>query len=322
MKWMQTAGTFGCCLGMIVLGTSLTQAQLVPGTGQKIAGDDFEKVEWKYFYNHPKSSFNIDKAHRQPFAGSNNGLFYEGAKRGTPDHVVRVKTPQGGLKGSKGSLLIQTLNSGIPGRTGGGLKEKQDDLIMRGQSMMVATSPSCVVRVYMPPFEKWNDKSDTSFGIRAACTTTIRKKSRGFLFSRNRKTTEEYWPGMFIQFNSKTDSNFKEDSAYFIIRGDMYGRDFRGPEIKKTGWWTIGMSFTPDGRVHYYAHPGIENLTQKDHIASHFPYGYKCERFSTMFFNVISKNNAKTWSTRWIIDDPTLYQNGFVRNASNNRYRR
>ena len=31
------------------------------------------------------------------------------------------------------------------------------------------------------------------------------------------------------------------------------GQDFAGPHITTPGWWTLGMSFSPDGQVHYYA---------------------------------------------------------------------
>ena len=46
------------------------------------------------------------------------------------------------------------------------------------------------------------------------------------------------------------------------------------------------MSYTPDGQVHYFAKPGIEDLTEKDRIASQFPYGYRCHfaAFKTFFF--------------------------------------
>ena len=91
-----------------------------------------------------------------------------------------------------------------------------------------------------------------------------------------------------------------------IIRGGPQGNDFAGPQITKPGWWTLGMSFTPDGQVHYYAHAGVEDLTAKDHLSSQYPYGFRCERLDTFFFNIVSGDNGN-WSTPWIIDDPALY---------------
>jgi hypothetical protein len=85
------------------------------------------------------------------------------------------------------------------------------------------------------------------------------------------------------------------------------GGDFRGPQITTTGWWTLGMSVTPDGMVHYYAKPGIEDLNEKDYITSQYPYGYRCQQFSTFFFNVCNGDDGRTSSTDWIIDDPTVY---------------
>ncbi len=296
-------------------------AQLVPCTGQKVAdvGDKFEEESWEFIHNFPKSSRNIDKRDRQPTGYSSNGRWFESGKRGQPDIIKRVATPAGGLPGSKGSLLLQSLQTGIPGRAS--RESQQDDLLLKGMYLPVGYSPSIVVRVYLPPFEDWEDSTDTSFGLRASLTgpgpkrekETPKPKRRRGLFgifktsSRSKTAIETFYPGMFIQFNSKTDGQNSEDSAYFIIRGNEYGQDFAGPAITETGWWTLGMSFTPDGRVHYYASPGVDNLKSSDRIASHFCQSYRANQFNSFFFNVVSKNNGKSWSTKWIIDDPSLY---------------
>jgi hypothetical protein len=87
------------------------------------------------------------------------------------------------------------------------------------------------------------------------------------------------------------------------------GHDFVGPKIDQLGWWTLGMSFTPDGAVHYFARPGIDDLTASDRITSQYPYGYRAEHLDTFFFNVCSGDNGR-WSTPWIIDDAALYYSG------------
>jgi hypothetical protein len=69
------------------------------------------------------------------------------------------------------------------------------------------------------------------------------------------------------------------------------------------------MSFTPDGAVHYFARPGVDDLTASDRITSQYPYGYRAEHLDTFFFNVCSGDNGK-WSTPWIIDDAALYYSG------------
>ena len=67
------------------------------------------------------------------------------------------------------------------------------------------------------------------------------------------------------------------------------------------------MSFTPDGQVHYYAHPGVDDLTEADHMYSSFPYGTRCMYFDNFFVNVANWDNGKNWSTPWVIDDPAFY---------------
>src|SRR5262245_12748220 len=101
-----------------VTGSTTLQAQVVPGTGTKLegVGDDFEDENWSYTYNLPKASSNIDKIDRLPAGASSNSRWFESTYRGTPDFVRRVETPAGGLPGSKGSMALQTLNSGIPGQ--------------------------------------------------------------------------------------------------------------------------------------------------------------------------------------------------------------
>lgn len=276
---------------------------LVPGTGQRVAevGDDFEDAEWAYHLNSPKSSENIDKRNRNPGGFSKNGRWFEAALRGQPDVIKRVDTPEGGLEGSAGSLMIQTLQSGVPGmRT---LENQQDDLIANVRSRMggmipVSWQPSVVVRLYMPPVEEWENRSGSQFGFRAG----VHGSKGGFGSS-----PEEYWPGLFVQFYSETDQRSRKDSARWIIRSNQRGQDLTGPEIKQTGWWTLGMSFTADGQVHYYAHPGVEDLTAADHLASHFPYGFRCQTFDTFFFDVFNRDDGQSWSTAWIVDDAMLY---------------
>ena len=77
--------------------------------------------------------------------------------------------------------------------------------------------------------------------------------------------------------------------------------------MEQAGWWTLGMSVTKDGKVHYFAKPGVDDLTEEDHIASHTPYNYRAEHLKTFFFNIVNGDNGRTWSTPMIIDDPRLY---------------
>jgi hypothetical protein len=284
---------------------------LLPGTGTivKGGGDDFEDENWKWFYNHPKSSEEQDKRLRGPLGKSANGLWFEGPKRGTPDVVKRVELPAPGLEGSTSGLLIATLNAGIPGRVT--YQMMQDDLIFNlgratGNGMSVRDSPSFVVRVYMPPFEQWERRSGPHFGFRSGCYTHAIITGEDHP-KKGRFGLEEYWPGMFICFENGKDPKVKEDGAYIRVRSGPRGGEIRGPQITQLGWWTLGLSFSPDGMVHYFAKPGVDDLTMDDHITSQFPYGYRTETVKTYFFNVCTKDDGKTWSTPWVIDDPKAY---------------
>ncbi len=287
---------------------------IVPGTGRRVTevGDDFEDPNWHYIPNFPKSSRNIDKQLRAPTGTASNNSFYESNYRGAPDVVKRVPTPPGGLPGSTGAMMMSSVNTGIPGMIS--MKQQQDDFMMNVNRRLngfipVSWGPNVVVRVYLPPFDQWENRTGSSFGFRADMFTTTYETKRGGSFRRSRKIqkSEPYWPGFFIQFNSKDDPRFEEDSAIFLIRGDQNGREVPGPQATEPGWWTLGMSFTPDGKVHYYARKGVGNLTRADHITSQFPYGFRAERFQTIFFNIVSPDNGRTSSTEWIVDDPMLF---------------
>jgi hypothetical protein len=281
---------------------------LVPGSGQKSdkVGDDFEDEKWTYYFNNPKSSHEQDDQIRHPAGGSANGRWSESAKRGHPDVIQRVPTPEGGLAGSQGALKLRTLQSGIPNRISG--QNMQDDLIVNVTGRLngyvpVSNSPSIVVRVFLPPFDQWEQRTGNSFGLRGSL-------EKYHTYERRRETKENpdsYWPGIFIYFYSKADFRTKDSFAQLLLRADARGHDFWGPKITEPGWWTLGMSFTPDGQVHYYAHRGVEDLTAADHLSSQFPYGYRAEKFQSFFFDLVNRDDGSSWSTSWIIDDPSLY---------------
>ena len=35
--------------------------------------------------------------------------------------------------------------------------------------------------------------------------------------------------------------------------------------------------------------------------------GHTAEKLNTFFFNVVTRDDGRTWSTEWIVDDPALY---------------
>lgn len=215
-----------------------------------------------------------------------------------------MPTPPDGIPGSKGSLKIQTLESGVPGNISG--ENRQDDLICNVQSRLrgqipVSSSPSLVVRVLIPPFEKWEQRPGNSFGVRLSL--------EGYRPSDGDKDT--YWPGMFIAYFPPVPERGKTPGrdayAQLVLRGASTGGDMPGPKITEPGWWTLGLSVSPNGSVNYYAHAGVEDLTAEDRITSQTPYGYRAERLQSFFFDVVNRDNGSDWSTPWIIDDALLY---------------
>jgi hypothetical protein len=274
---------------------------VVPGTGQKLTaiGDDFESPEWRYIPNGAKASYEQDESQRPPGGRSTNGRWYESAMRGQPDVVRRIDTPPGGIPGSKGSMYLATKFSGVPGELSG--KQMQDDLLMGiqtrlGKAIPVSWRPSVVVRVYLPEFERWENRSGSSFGLRC----DVRGRTPAGI-------VEPYWPGQFILFRSETSEKYDHDFAQLSVRARSNGQDVPGPVIEESGWWTFGMSFTPDGQVHQYAHAGTDDLTESDRLFSSLPYGNKAQFVDAFFVNVANLDNGKTWSTPWVIDDPAVY---------------
>jgi hypothetical protein len=291
-------------LGLILAGAAPAQAAPhVPGAGQKLeaVGDDFEDPAWTYLPNNPKSSMDIDKQTRPPSGRSKNGRWRENLDRGHPDVVKRIPTPEGGLAGSEGSLLMASKATGIPGRPT--RKGEQDDLFMNvnplvGHYIPVAQGPSVVVRVYVPPFEEWEARNGSSFAVRATL--------RG-LDPEKEKQTEAYWPGIFVNYKRPENRRKNEAPASWVIRASNPGGDYAVKPLKEPGWYTLGMSFTGDGMVHYFIRQGVEDLTSSDRVASQFPYNFQALYFIDVFFDVFGSNNGQTWTTGWVIDDPAVY---------------
>jgi hypothetical protein len=271
---------------------------IVPGRGVQITtvGDDFEDPAWYYDHQGDKSSRDLDNQPRLPGGESSNRRWYEGAKHGHPDVVTRLSTPPDGLPGSEGALLLRSLRSGIPGRVTN--QVQQDDFVADvryrvGQPIPVSLCPSVLVRVFFPPMDEWEARAGPHFAFR--CTVDL--EDRGKL--------KTHWPGMFV---------VREDVArgrnappHFRIRANRQGEDYPSRSITALGWWTLGMSLTPDGRLHYFARPGVGHLTLEDRIASDQPYGLPCRQLKTFFFSVCNLDNGRQWSTPCIIDEAAVY---------------
>lgn len=285
----------------------------VPGTGTKQTevGDDFEDAKWEFVPNLPKASANLDQDSRYPIGESTNGRIIESAFRGGPDIIRRIPTPAGGLQGSKGALFVASKDTGIPGQLT--REMQQDDLIVTCSSRLGGHIPpewypNILVRVHLPPFEKWEKRGGSHFGFRADVEgPKWTPPNRRFFAASYHGALESFWPGIFFQFNRKAEGHDK-DHAVLVIRSDALGQDFvAGPRIEQPGWWTLGMSFTPDGQTHYFASPGVDPLTSRDWLTSQTPYQSPVRKFNSFFFNIVNQDDGRTWSTAFVIDDPELY---------------
>lgn len=332
---MVTGKTLAAAVVTTLIGLTAAPAMaqsrmIVPGTGRLMNTDDFESEKWGWKENGPKSSRENDEQVRYPLGKSFNGKWFESPKRGRPDIVKRVPTPPGGIEGSKGSLQLQSMHTGIPGRPEN--KQNQDDFIMSPRAMNLSSLPNFVVRVYIPEWSEWEPRTGVSFGLRAGMVgpqDVEEEVSVGLFRKRKIKKMvhkdDGYYPGFFIQYNPKSDPRFSEDHAVFVLRAATSGHDkVVGPKITKAGWWTLGMSIEPGGYCHYYAHEGVQDLTPQDHMFSSQPYGIPGHRFNTIFFNICSADNGRSMSTPWVIDDPKIYSaaGGQMATGSSRRSRR
>ena len=304
-------------LAMSAISTQANAQALVPGTGKLIAdvGDDFEDPAWEYNPQLPKVFNHEDTtiSKNSPLGRSINDRWYEGSKRGQPDLVRRVVTPTGGLSGSTAALALRSMQTGGSRPSN---QQQQDDFIANVHEKMgriaVSQSPSVVTRVWLPPIEQWDQRSGCHFAFRIALeTNTTHTAGRG-LFRQASSSDEDgvYWPGFFLNREIQPDPTGKTagtDRLYFWMKADPNSRRLNGPEITTLGWWTLGMSVTPDGQVHYFAKPGVDDLTAQDHVASSFPFGYRAARFRTFFYNVCNGDDGRTWSTEFIVDDPKVF---------------
>lgn len=287
-------------------------AAIVPGTGlvAEQVGDDFEDEQWACTLNLPKSSQEQDGQQREPGAYTSNKRWYEGAERGVPDQVQRIQTPAGGIPGSSGALLLRSLQTGVPGQLS--YKNQQDDFVCNvhsrlGGSLPVSQSPNVVVRVFFPPLKYWEQRQGAHFGFRLSLSTHVPQSSSRFASHGSVSQRETYWPGMFVDLVPASVSESGEDQISLRIRSNDRGYDFPAIAIDQLGWWTLGISVTPDGRVHYFAKPGVDALSEADHIVSQTPYNFHAQHMKTFFFNIVNGDDGKNWSTPMIIDDPTLF---------------
>ncbi len=297
----------------LVMSTAWADAQqvIVPGSGQIVeaVGDDFEDPNWGYQFNLPKVYNHKDDVLSKNFPGgmSLNQRWYEGMKRGQPDVIRRVTPPKGGIPGSTGALLLCSLRTGgqYPSNT-----LQQEDLIanvsQRVGKIPVSRGPNIVTRVWVPPFEEFEPRvNQCHFAFRMAL-----EQPRFHQISYDPENEDHLvFPGIFL--NLVRNPNAQKDGhpygIYFWMKATQRGTQIRGPLSTQTGWWTLGMSISADGKVNYFAKPGVEELAASDLIGSDYPFGKRANQFRNFFFNVCNGDDGKSWSSQFVIDDPTMF---------------
>ena len=272
----------------------------IPGAGRRIAeiGDDFEDPAWEYIYNDPKSCQDLDAQKRnKPLGYSANGRWAESGYRGHPDVIERITPPAGGIAGSQGALLLKTLESGCPGEYNN-QREQEDFLATFPQTFTPAQRPSVVVHYYLPPYDQWRPRLH-------AAQLSIRTQTLSHVKGGEPDPNGWIWPGMWIVFRPASEQ-YPTDTAYIRMRANEEGHDQAAIGLYP-GWWTFGLSFSKDGKVHYFASEGAEPLDASDHLGSFYPYGRVIDEISSLFINVITVHDGATWSTEWIVDDAFFF---------------
>lgn len=289
-------------LMLTLLSAGHLQAQFPPGTGLVVVtvGDDFEAPNWSFTHNFPKSSQNLDGNTRSPFGVSVNGKWEEGATRGQPDIIERVARPSGGLLGSSYCLRIRSKDSGIPGSPSGALQ--QDDILGRivqiGSVGVIPVSrqPSVIARIRIPPPEEWELAIINAFSFRVGVEGT---------------NNQDNWPGIFFQLNRGA------RTVTLIARANQFNQDYNLSApisydtllASRNGWMTVGLSFTPDGMMHYYAALGAGNLGSANLMDSRFPGNQPVKQLEYFFSSTVNTDNGTTWGPQFHLDDALVFVN-------------
>ena len=160
----------------------------------------------------------------------------------------------------------------------------------------------------MPPFEKWEQRTGASLGwscerdrLRSAGRRRLARTPQTELVHRPYQTAgsgvDNFYPGMFIQFNSKKTTGKEKDSAIFIIRGNSYRTGLSGTGITEPG-------LVDAGHVVHARRPGAllrqprrrRPDRRRPHLLALFVWR-DGHRVNTLFFNVVNIDDGRTWST-------------------------
>ena len=188
-------------------------------------------------------------------------------------------------------MLFQTLHSGIPGTLTH--QQQQDDLLHNIAGDGGDDSRELEPELHLPRVCAADQvlgaarRGDVRLSHGLGCNGATRSIGRASFCT---------WSG-----SRRTASRRRSVRAW--IRADNGGRDMPSLTFEPETWITMGISHTPDGAVHFFLRPGIDDLTKEDCVGSYWCYGYRAHTFQTFFFNVINMDDGRSVSTPWIVDD-------------------
>jgi hypothetical protein len=204
--------------------------------------DDFENPKWKYNHQKHRSSNGF-------WRGSAGEKGSDISDRGDPAILERVTPPEDGKSGSTGALKIGT---NIPDDDN---NPKQEDLRTLyfeeklKRKLTRADQPVFIMRVWLPPFDKWGEYY--SFGFR--------------LEAQSSNTSDSYYPSIWLKYNNRDGPHFFFRIFYLDGSKMRYHEEYGRP-IKQSGWWTLAIAFDEKGTCYYYARPGVDALTEESKI--------------------------------------------------------
>ena len=144
---------------------------------------------------------------------------------------------------------------------------QQEDFILNvqyrtGGPIPISQNPSVTTRVYLPPTDQWERRSGPQFAFRVALETTKNTQNKYFPLA-SKKENEVYWPGLFICMDTKeqTKKTGRSDLLPYSLNGN---RRHDGTGVRSTDCGS-GVSVSANGAIHYYARPGVEDLTSELH---------------------------------------------------------
>lgn len=146
------------------------------------------------------------------------------------------------LTADGGLLTIQSVdNADDPFPSAEDMISTYDEQI--GRSLEAVEGPSVVTWVWLPPFAAWPGGMNAAgfrewLGFRVTAFDAELVNGSGF-----------YWPGIFV-------ANDDFGPVLMARVGDGYAPDVPIARVEVSGWWTLGIAFSWDGRTEYYAAPG------------------------------------------------------------------